>query len=156
MTKAVFTAALYRLGGSKKTEYSVTFTDVAASAWYRDAVQWATTNGIASGCGNGVFGAENNLTRQQMAVMLYRFAKYMGRRVDAGADLSAYPDASAIAAWAQKEMSWAVLSGLITGSDHQTLSPEGYASRAQPPQSCCATQTALLSKSARPIMLPGL
>lgn len=131
MPRAMLATVLYRLDGSKKTDNPVKFTDIDASAWYYDAVEWAAANGIATGYGDSIFGADDNTTRQQMAVMFQRYAKYKGRNTDITADLSAYTDASAVADWARDEISWAISEGLITGTDSSTLSPGDPATRAQ-------------------------
>ncbi len=131
MTRAMLSTVLYRLDGSKKTDKFVKFNDVATSAWYYDAVEWAAANGIDMGCSDSVFGADDNVTRQQMAVIFQRYAKYKGRNTDITADLSAYTDTSAVAGWAHGAISWATSGGLITGTDSSTLLPEGFATRAQ-------------------------
>lgn len=131
VTRAMLVTILYRLEGSPKTGNTIGFTDVSSSSWYFDAIKWAAANGIASGYSSSTFGAEDNITRQQMAAMLQRCAKYKGRRIDATADLSAYSDAPLVADWARDGMNWAVFSGLITGTDKNSLSPDGFATRAQ-------------------------
>ena len=79
---------------------STTFNDVATSASYCDTIECVAENGIAAGYGKSVFGADGNITHQQMATMFQRYAKYKDRSMDNTADLSAYTDASAVADWA--------------------------------------------------------
>jgi|GEM_PF-319018 len=131
MTRSALVTALYRLDGLKKTDSPVAFSDVAASALYFNAVEWAAANGIAAGYGNGVFGANDSVTRQQMAAMFQRYAKYKGRSTENTADLSAYADASDAADWARGAMGWAVSEGVITGTDGRMLAPDSPATRAQ-------------------------
>lgn len=131
MTRAALVTALYRLDGPKKTDTPITFSDVAASAPYGDAVKWAAASGIAAGYGDGTFGVKDSVTRQQMAAMLQRYAKYKGRNIENTADLSAYADASDVADWARGAMGWAVSVGLIAGTDNSMLMPDGPATRAQ-------------------------
>ena len=131
MTRAMLVTVLYRLDGSNKTEKPVRFTDVAKSDWYCDAVEWAAASGIATGCGDSVFGADDNITRQEIAEMLKCYANYRGRNTDNTADLSAFADASAVADWARSAMGWAVSGGLFTGTDSRVLLPEVSATRAE-------------------------
>lgn len=130
MTRAALVTALYRMDGSKKTDTATAFSDVAASAPYFDAVKWAVANGITAGYG-GIFGANDSVTRQQMAVMFQRYAKYQSRNTDSAADLSVYADASNAAGWARGAVSWAVTEGLLAGTGKAKLMPNGPATRAQ-------------------------
>ena len=131
ITRAMLATVLYRLDGLKKTDKNVIFTDVTASAWYYDAVEWAAANGLVMGYGDSVYGAEDKVTRQQMAAMFQRYAKYKGRNTENTADLSVYTDASAVADWARTAIGWAIFGGLITGKDRSTLLPDGSATRAE-------------------------
>ena len=106
------------------------FTDVAADAWYADAVNWAAAKGIVGGYGNGNFGPEDSITREQMAVLLYNYAKFKGEDMTATADLSTFSDGDQVSDWAQYAMKWAVAEGLISGSNN-ALNPLGTASRAE-------------------------
>jgi hypothetical protein len=109
----------------------VGFADVPAGKWFTDAVAWASANGIVGGYGESVFGADDAVTREQIAVLLYRYAKLMGMDVSAAADLSAYADADAISEWAREAMAWANATGLITGRGADTLAPADTATRAE-------------------------
>jgi dienelactone hydrolase len=132
MTRAMLATLLYRLDGSKKTEKAAGFSDVPASAWFYDAVQWAAANGIAQGDDRGGFGAGEPVTRQQVAVMFHGYAKYKGRATAlVTADLSAYADASEISEGARGAMKWAMSVGLFTGTGSSMLAPGQPASRAQ-------------------------
>jgi len=131
MTRAALVTALYSLDGSKKTDTPVAFSDVAASAPYGDAVKWAAANGIAAGYGNGVFGVKDDVTRQQVAAMFQRYAKYKSRSTQNTADLSVYADTSEVADWARGAVGWAVTEGLIAGTDNSMLMPSVPATRAQ-------------------------
>ncbi len=131
MTRAMLATVLYRLDGSRNTGKPVEFTDVAASAWYYDAVGWAEANGIATGYGGNVFGPDDIVTRQQMAVMFQNYAQYKGRNTANIADISAYTDASLVADWARGALGWAISGGMITGTDDAELLPDSCATRAQ-------------------------
>ena len=95
------------------------------AAWYARGREWATENGISDGTN-----MEGKITREQLAAMLYRYAKMKGYDVSASASLSGYTDASSVSGWAKEAMQWAVGSGLIQGSNN-ALTPQANASRAQ-------------------------
>ena len=110
------------------------FTDVVPGTWYSDAVAWAADNGIVNGYPDGSFRPKDPLTREQMAAIFFRYAGWSGRSVSEKADLSAFPDASSVSAYAVESMRWACGIGLIQGmsSGKQTLlMPKGTATRAQ-------------------------
>lgn len=130
-TRAVIVTALYRFAGSKKTDSSIRFSDVAASAPYCSAVEWAAANGIAAGYGGGVFGVNDKVTRQQAALMFQRYAKCQSRDTSGTSSLSPYTDASAVANSARDAMGWAISEGLITGTGNKMLLPAASITRAQ-------------------------
>ena len=129
MTRAMLVTVLWRYAG-KPAEGENTFTDVPAGLWYTDAVAWAAHNNIVSGVGDNKFDPNGNITREQMATILYRYASSQGLDTSAKADLSAFPDAGNISGYAQSPLGWAVAEGLIKGSDGKLL-PQGNATRAQ-------------------------
>ncbi len=134
LTREQFAVILYRLDNSPEVEYSGMFSDVPDNTWYTDAVLWANQVGVVKGYDNGKFGTGDNITREQLAIMLYRFAEYNGKNVDESADLTSFTDASSVDFWADKEMKWAVSVGLINGKSNNMLDPLGMATRAE-----CAT-----------------
>ena len=101
--------------------------------WYTEAVRWAVSAGIAEGYSAGRFGPDRAVSREQLSVMLYRYAKYRGEDAAAGrADsLTRYTDAGAVSDWAVSAMRWAVDAGLIGGVSDSRLSPGSAAGRAQ-------------------------
>jgi hypothetical protein len=131
MTRAMLVTVLHRLEGSPAVTGANNFTDVKNGEWYTNAVIWANANDIVSGYGNGLFGTNDPITREQMAAILYRYAGYKGYDVTAAANLSAYTDAADISGWAEKAMRWANAEGLITGRTTTTLTPKGNATRAE-------------------------
>lgn len=131
MTRAMLVTVLYRQEGSPAVAATNSFTDVASSQWHTSAVIWANANGIVTGYGDGIFGTDDNITRQQLATILYRYAKYKGYDVSKTTNLNAYTDANKIADWSLKAMTWANAEGLITGNSTMTFDPSGNASRAQ-------------------------
>ncbi|MBR2778882.1 MAG: carbohydrate-binding domain-containing protein [Firmicutes bacterium] len=130
-TRAMIVTILYRLEGEPDVSSASPFTDVESGSWYDHAVIWASANDIVNGYGEGRFGPNDKITREQFAAILYRFAKYKGYDVSAGADLSGYTDAASIGEWAQDAMKWANAAGLITGRTEKTLVPAGSATRAE-------------------------
>ena len=130
VTRGQVVTILWRLAGSP-TVSGKTFTDVSASVWYADAVAWASTNGVVSGYESGLFGPEDQVTREQLAAILYRYALISGKDAEKTADLSGYTDSVTISTWAPQALKWAVGSGLISGTGANTLSPRGTATRAQ-------------------------
>ena len=127
-TRAMIVAMLARLENVTSAE-SAGFTDVAADDWYATAVNWAASEGIVGGFGDGSFQPNAPITREQMASILYRYAAYKGDDVSARADLNRYADAPS--AWAEDVLSWAVAEGLLAGVTDDQLQPQGNATRAQ-------------------------
>lgn len=131
MTRAMVVTVLYRLQGSPATSAENIFTDVDSGQWYTDAVVWASENGIVLGYGDGRFGTNDDMTREQIATILRRFSSYNGLDVSRRTGLSAFEDSSSVSSWAQEAMEWAVAVGLINGRTPTTLVPGGSATRAE-------------------------
>ena len=131
LTRAMLVTILYRLEGSPTVTTSASFTDVPGGQWYSDAIAWAETNEIVNGYGDGRFGTNDNITREQFAVIMYNYAVKKGHDTSAAADLAAYTDEGSISSWALNAMKWANAEGLITGRTATTLSPGGTATRAE-------------------------
>ena len=110
---------------------SAGFTDVADGDWYATAVNWAASEGIVGGFGDGTFQPNAAITREQMAAILMNYAEYKGQDVTARADLSGYTDADTVSAWATDAVQWANAEGLINGMSDTQLAPKGSATRAQ-------------------------
>lgn len=131
LTRGMLVQVLYNLEGRPAASASA-FTDVAASAWCADAVSWAAAKQIVLGYGDGTFGPNDTITRQQMAAILYRYAASKGADVSAPAGtLSRFVDADQVASYAVQAFSWAVNSGLMDGKAGGLLDPQGAATRAQ-------------------------
>lgn len=129
-TRGMIVSMLHRLEGSPAVGIA-DFSDVASGDWYADPVAWAASEGIVGGYGDGTFGPNDPITREQMASILYRYADYKGLDVSARASLDAYSDADSVSPWASDVMSWAVSEGIISGMTEDTLAPQGTATRAQ-------------------------
>ena len=130
-TRAQLVTILYRLEGEPEVSGTSGFSDVAAGIWYTDAVAWAAENGIVNGVSDTEFAPGDDITREQLAAILYRYAAYQGYDVSQRADLSGFGDASSIRPYAQEALSWASAQGLVLGFEDGSLRPQGTASRAQ-------------------------
>ena len=130
-TRAMIVTILYRLEGQPDVSGSSPFDDVASGQWYTDAVIWANANGIVLGYGNGKFGPNDLITREQFAAIMYRYANFKGYDTSKAADLSGYTDAGSISGYAVEAMKWANAENLITGRTATTLVPRGEATRAE-------------------------
>ena len=130
-TRSQFVTILWRMADSPAVDYQMNFSDVPADIYYTEAVRWAASEGIVGGYGNGSFGSVDAISREQLAVFLFRFAERMGYDVSQRADLTGYTDLSQVNSYAQEAMEWAVGAGIISGTSSTTLSPQGQATRAQ-------------------------
>ena len=130
-TRAMLVTMIYRAVGEPAVRGTNTFRDVAANTWYTDAIIWASTNGIVTGVDDGLFNPNGAITREQLATILYRYAKYVGDDVSASASLAGFTDAGSISDYAKDAMSWAVAAGLFEGRDNGKLEPTGTATRAE-------------------------
>ena len=133
-SRAMIATILWRMAGSPVVNYAMNFADVPQDQWYSEAVRWATSEGIVGGYGNGLFGTNDPITREQFAAMLYRFAQEQGYDVSIGenTNILSYTDVADLSEYAISAMQWAVGAGIINGTgDGSTLSPQGQATRAQ-------------------------
>ena len=130
-TRAQLVTILYRLAGEPDVSGDVGFTDVAPGLWYTDAVAWEAQKGIVNGISETEFAPSGDLTREQLATILFRYAESAGYDVSASADLSGFPDAGDIQSYATEALSWAVAEGLLQGFEDDSLQPQSTATRAQ-------------------------
>ena len=128
MTRGMMVQTLYAMAGKPEVKNEVSFNDVSANDWYADAVAWAVENDIAVGYGNGNFGANDNVTRAQMAVMVWG---YVGKAAAEGDGLAGFVDAEKVAQWAKDGINWAVENGLMAGVGGGLLAPNATATRAE-------------------------
>ena len=124
VSRAALVQMLYDQSGESAV-MAGTFADVSPDAGYANAVAWAKEKGLVTGYGNGTFGPDNPVTREQAAVILYRWAG----AAETNGDLTAYPDAGNVHDWAAEAMAWAVGAGLIAGGDGAHLDPQGQTTR---------------------------
>lgn len=129
-TRGMIVTMLYRMEGQPTVTGGVPFTDVAADQYYADAVAWAAANGIVNGTSKTTFAPDQDVTREQLVAILYRYAQYKGYDVTMSGSLAAYQDAASVSTYAVPAMQWAVGAGLINGIGND-LAPQGDATRAQ-------------------------
>ena len=130
-TRAQLVTILHRLAGEPEPGGDSGFADVETGTWYTDAVVWAAQNGIVNGVSDTEFVPGDDITREQLAAILYRYAACQGYDVSQRADLSGFGDAESISGYAQEALSWAHAQGLVLGFEDGSLRPQGTASRAQ-------------------------
>lgn len=129
-SRGMLVSILHRMEGSPAAS-GTAFSDVDKSKYYAPAVAWASANGIASGYEDGRFLPENPVTREQLAVILYKYTQHQGRSTSTAGSLTKFTDAADVSDYAAEAMRWAVGKGLISGTNGDRLSPKGTATRAQ-------------------------
>jgi len=137
-SRAMIAVMLWRLEGSPVVNYLLDFEDVKAEAWYTEAIRWAKSEGIIGGYGNGCWGPDDAVTREQMVTILWRYAQYKGYDVSVGenTNILSYDDAFDVAEYAIPAMQWACGSGMVQGmndpdGEGMILAPESKGTRAQ-------------------------
>ena len=141
-TRAQLVSILYRVQGEPTTvkgyelsKLRAPFNDVPRGQWYTDAIWWAKLTGVVSGTSATTFDPEGEITREQLAVILYNYTKqFAPGSLTATGSLAGFPDAASVSSWARTEMAWAVGNGLISGTGSGSvayLTPQGSATRAQ-------------------------
>ena len=130
MTRAEFTTILYRIAGAPSMKYESCYSDVADNMFYSQAVTWAKCNGIVSGYDDGTFGPNDEITREQMVTILYRYEKFMNGTLTAVGDYSHFSDGNKVSNYASEAMKWAVGNELIKGNDNGTLEAKANTTRA--------------------------
>ncbi|HIY25796.1 MAG TPA: S-layer homology domain-containing protein [Candidatus Acutalibacter pullistercoris] len=127
LTRAQLAQILYNLEGKPQVQGDLDFTDVAEGKWYYAAILWANQEGVVDGMSPDTFAPNEDISRQDLALMLYRYA---GEPTVTG-DLDGFKDAGQVGDWAEEAITWAVEEGIIDGMTPTTLEPTGTATRAQ-------------------------
>lgn len=133
MTRAMLVRILWNMEGQPKATYKLEYADVPDGEWYTEAIRWGTELGIVNGYGGaeaGNFGPDDNITREQIVTIVWRYAEYKHVGGDS-VNISAYADADSVADFALGAMEWACGSRVIYGTSETTLSPKEEATRAQ-------------------------
>ena len=134
LTRAQTAMVLWRIAGSPNSDNvgKTPFTDVPAGSWYTAAVNWCSENKIVNGIGDGLFAPDDQITREQIVTILYRFAKFRGLDVGDTTDLAKkFTDAARVSDYAKEALSWAVAVGIINGMPDNTIAPQNSATRAE-------------------------
>ena len=133
LTRAMLVTILWRVEGKPVVNYYMPFTDVDGGAWYAEAVRWAASEGIVNGVTDTSFAPDDPITREQLAAILWRYAKAKGYDVSIGEETNilSYEDLAQISEYAIPSMQWACGAGIINGVTESTLVPQGTATRAQ-------------------------
>lgn len=131
-SRAMIATVLWRMAGSPVVFDALSFADVADGTWYTEAVRWASAAGIVDGYGDGAFGPDDAVTREQLAAMLYRYAQFRDYDVSVGeyANILSYSDAQNVSEWALSAMQWACGAGIVNGCASQ-LNPQNDATRVE-------------------------
>ncbi len=130
-SRAMLVAVLHRMADEPKTNGSCPFTDVRDTAWYANPVAWAYQNKLAGGMSATEYAPDAPITREQLAVMLMRFAKYMDYDTTDTIRLVHYKDADLVSGYAETAVKWAVANGILKGRNLNELAPQGTATRAE-------------------------
>jgi hypothetical protein len=128
LTRAMMVQLLYNLADNPAVSGSSPFTDVVENAWFTKAIIWGNQQGIAMGNGDGTFSPNEDITREQMVTMLWRYA---GKPSASSTTLAKYTDAGQISSYAQEAMCWAVEIGLVQGRGDNKVNPKDTATRAE-------------------------
>ena len=132
LTRGMLVTILHRMDGKPSPTTQNKFSDVSKSQYYYDAVVWATEKGIVHGYNNGKFGPDDNITRQDLAVILRNFAQYKGKNVNVTANLNKFSDGNIVSDYAKTAMQWAVGKGVLTGNNNgESLTPHSNSTRAE-------------------------
>ena len=130
LSRAEMVTVLWNMNGRGVVNYLMTYGDVSEEDWYAEAIRWATSEGVVGGYDNGNFGPNDKITREQMAKMLYDYAKSNGVDVTV-TGATTFKDDAAIDTWAREAMTWAIASGVIQGDGSGYANPTKTASRGE-------------------------
>lgn len=131
LTRAEAVTVLWKLENRPQVSYQLNFEDVAEGQWFTEVVRWAVSKKIMTGNGDGTFGPNSPITREQLAAILYRYAAYKKYDVSAKGNLSSFTDASKISGWANEAMQWANGAKLMNGNGDGTINPNGNTKRCE-------------------------
>ncbi len=135
LSRAMMVQVLWNLEGRPVVNYAMNYDDVDQGSWYAEAIRWASSEQIAGGYGNQEFGPDDDITREQMAAILYRYAQYKAfDTTQGGMAIREFRDYQEISSWALDALGWAVNAGVMTGKGDAILDPAGTATRAEAAQ----------------------
>lgn len=132
LSRAHFATVLYRMEGEPVMTYANKYPDVSNGIWYTDPIMWANQAKVITGYENGMFGVADEITREQIVLILYRYAGYKGYDNSQRSDISTFSDSRNVSGFAKEAMQWAIAQKIITGKDNgKSIDPQGSASRAE-------------------------
>ena len=131
LSRGMLATVLFQLEEPEKKTADLPFADVAEGAWYAQGISWAAGENIISGYGDGRFGPDDPVTREQLALMLFRYADTLDMVTSGRDTLTSFTDSGSVSAWAREAVAWAVDSGILSGRPDGTLAPGGTATRAE-------------------------
>jgi hypothetical protein len=131
MSRAMFVTVLYRMEGEPGVTAANKFPDVKSGEWYTDAVIWASERSIVLGYDTGLFGTGDNITREQMMTLMYRYARFKGFSTSATTSLTKFSDADTVSGYALDAIKWSVAAGVVQGREGPTIAPQISATRAE-------------------------
>ncbi|MBO5055801.1 MAG: S-layer homology domain-containing protein [Lachnospiraceae bacterium] len=115
ITRAMFATIVYRMAGSPKVTYKKIFSDVPSGQWYSEGITWASQKGIIAGYGNGKYGPNDIITREQAAAILQRYADWRGYDTSDKSSLAKFNDGTYVSKWAAEDVKWAIEAGFLSG-----------------------------------------
>lgn len=131
LSRAMVVTVLHRIAGELEVVAEHGFTDVLADRWYTDAIAWAYEMGIVQGLGDGTFAPNRNVSREELATMLFRYANTVDPDTNVGAWAQEFADVGEISTWAKEALQWANGNGFIRGVSEDLINPRGTATRAE-------------------------
>lgn len=132
VTRGMAVTMLHRIAGQPRAGESGSYTDVGENTWYTAAVNWASDQGIVKGYADGSFKPDKEITREEFAVMLYRYKQQTGGAPLVPIDyLDVFTDRDQVGKWAEAAMAWGIESRILNGTGHGRLEPKGGAQRCQ-------------------------
>ena len=131
LSRAMLVTILWRMENSPAVDYAMSFTDVKPDRWYTEAVHWAQSTGVVKGYNDTAFGPQDDITREQLAAILYRYTQYKGADVSSLADLNSFTDAASVHEWAVNGVRWANAAGILNGRPEKIIAPTDNATRAE-------------------------
>ena len=129
--RAMIATILWRMEEKPVINYAMQFSDINADTWYGEAVRWAAGEGIINGYEDSTFKPDSNITREELAAVLFRYAEHKKADTANTADLTKFNDSTKVSPWAEDALKWAVASGIINGDEQNLLNPQGSATRAE-------------------------
>ncbi len=144
LNRGALVTVLYALEQPGAQTVEERFSDVGAGDWYAQGTAWAVETGVISGYGNGRFGPQDPVTREQLALMLYQYANSLSADAGGRSSLAGFKDGGNVSSWAAEAVSWAVDAGILSGRTGGILDPSGPATRAEAAVMLCQFMSFLL------------